>query len=103
MTRTIRTAAAVSALALAFPAAAQPAAKNTSATKATHTVDDGNAREGANSFTEKQAQDHIAKSGFSNVSPLKKDGNGVWRGTAVKDGHTVPVGLDFKGNVSTAR
>ncbi|WP_419826680.1 hypothetical protein [Sphingomonas sp.] len=102
MTMTIRIAAAVTLLALALPVAAQPVAKNNSATRTVHTVDDGGARTGANSFTEKQAQDHIARSGFTKVSPLRKDSNGVWRGTAVKDGRTTPVGLDFKGNVSTA-
>ena len=81
MTRTIRAGVALSALALAVLAAAQPAAKNNSVTKPTHTVDDGSARKGANSFTEKQARAHIAKSGFSGISALKKDGNGVWRGS----------------------
>lgn len=74
-------------------------AKDNSVAKTAHTVNDGGAREGANSFTESQARDHIAKSGYNQVSPLKKDAKGVWRGTAMKDGHTVKVGLDFKGNV----
>jgi len=33
------------------------------------------------------------------VSALKKDGNGVWQGTAAKDGATKNVMLDFQGNV----
>jgi hypothetical protein len=87
---------------LAAPALAQTApAKNNAAIKTAHTVDDGQARRGANSFTQTQAREHIAKSGFTNVSGLTKDKQGVWRGTAQKDGHTVHVGLDFKGNVST--
>jgi putative membrane protein len=102
MTKTIRIAAALSTLALAFPAVAQPAAKNNSAVKTAHTVDDGGARKGANSFTEAQARAHIAKSGFTGVSPLKKDAAGVWRGIAMKDGRTISIGLDFKGNISTA-
>jgi putative membrane protein len=102
MMKTMSIAAALSTLALAVPAIAQPAAKNNSAVKTAHTVDEGGARKGANSFTEAQARAHIAKSGFTGVSPLKKDAAGVWRGTAVKDGRTMPVGLDFKGNVSTA-
>jgi hypothetical protein len=85
---------------LATPALAQTA-KNNAAIKTAHTVDDGSARHGANSFTQAQAREHIAKSGFSNVSALIKDKQGVWRGTAKKDGKTIPVGLDFKGNVST--
>ena len=70
--------------------------------KDTHTVNDGSAEAGHNSFTEKQAREHIAKSGYAAVSPLKKGDDGVWRGTAKKDGRTVKVALDFKGNVSTS-
>ena len=89
---------------LAAPVLAQNApAKNNAAIKTAHTVDDGGARRGANSFTERQAREHIAKSGFTNVSTLTKDKDGVWRGTAKKGGRTVHVGLDFKGNVSTGK
>ena len=90
-------------LASAAPALAQDTAKDNSAIKETHTVDDGKARTGANSFTEAQAREHIAKSGFTDVSALTKDKKGVWRGTAKKDGRQVHVGLDFKGNVSTGK
>jgi hypothetical protein len=54
---------------------------------------------GANSFTEGQAKSKIEGQGFSNVSDLKKDDSGVWRGKAMKDGKSVNVGLDFQGNV----
>ena len=94
-----------SILTLAFTTAAvaqdRAPAKSTSAVKSTHTVNDGKAEAGRNSFTEKQASEHIAKSGYSVVSPLTKGEDGVWRGTATKDGQTVKVALDFKGNVST--
>ncbi len=87
---------------LASPALAQTGtAKDNQAVKSAHTVNDGAARRGANSFTQNQARAHIAKSGFTKISALSKDANGVWRGTAHKGGHTVHVGLDFKGNVST--
>jgi uncharacterized heparinase superfamily protein len=79
-----------------IPAVAQPGAKSNAAIKTVHTVDDGSASRGANSFTERQAREHIAKSGYTDVSPLKKDKAGVWRGTARKDGVAVKVGLDFK-------
>ena len=102
MNRAIQFATTLSAIVCAMPALAQPAAKDNAALKSRHTVDDGKAREGANSFTHAQAKAHIANSGFTRVSPLKKDAQGVWRGTAVKDGRTVQVGLDFKGNVTTA-
>ena len=41
---------------------------------------------GRNSFTEGQAKSKIEGAGFSNVSELKKDDNGVWRGKASKGG-----------------
>lgn len=88
--------------ALATPVVAQTgAAKDNQAVKSAHTVNDGGARRGANSFTQNQARGHIAKSGFTKVSGLSRDAHGVWRGTANKGGRTVHVGLDFKGNVTT--
>jgi len=54
---------------------------------------------GANSFTEGQAKSRIESKGFSNVSGLKKDDKGVWRGSAMRDGKSVDVSLDFEGNV----
>jgi hypothetical protein len=55
--------------------------------------------QGRNSFTEGEAKSRIEKSGFTNVSQLAKDDNGVWRGQAMKDGKQVDVSLDFEGNV----
>ena len=54
---------------------------------------------GANSFSQGEAQGRIANHGFQNVSSLRKDADGVWRGTATKDGQQVQVWLDYKGNV----
>lgn len=54
---------------------------------------------GANSFTEGQARGRIEERGYSSVSELKKDDNGVWRGKAMKDGKSFDVSLDFQGNV----
>lgn len=57
--------------------------------------------EGANSFTERQAQRRIAKAGYSQVSALTKDDSGVWQGTAKRNGKSVQVALDYKGNVTS--
>ncbi|MGB8608229.1 hypothetical protein [Bradyrhizobium sp.] len=54
---------------------------------------------GRNSFTEGQAQSAIEKAGFTNISGLKKDDNGVWRGKASKGGASTGVSVDFQGNV----
>jgi hypothetical protein len=100
----MKTLICATALALTFATGASAqsdAAKSTSAVKTAHTVNDGAAEPGRNSFTEKQAREHIANSGYASVSALKKDKDGIWRGTATKDGQKVHVALDFKGNVST--
>lgn len=54
---------------------------------------------GANSFTESQAKARIAERGYSEVSGLTKDAEGIWRGKAMKDGRSVDVALDYQGNV----
>ena len=58
------------------------------------------AAKGRNSFTEGQARDRIGKAGYGDVSKLAKNQNGVWQGTATKDGAKVNVALDYKGNVT---
>jgi hypothetical protein len=58
---------------------------------------------GRNSFTEGQAKSKIEGAGFANVSELKKDDNGVWRGKADKGGSSTPVSVDFQGKVNTAK
>jgi hypothetical protein len=58
---------------------------------------------GRNSFTEGQAQSAIEKAGYTNVSDLKKDDNGVWRGKASKGGSSTSVSVDFQGNVIAAK
>ena len=54
---------------------------------------------GRNRFTRGEAAKRIATAGYTNVSGLKKDNRGVWRGTAQKDGSQVGVALDYQGNV----
>ncbi|WP_267397729.1 MULTISPECIES: hypothetical protein [unclassified Sphingomonas] len=58
------------------------------------------AAKGRNSFTESQAQGRIAKAGYTNVSKLAKNRNGVWQGSAMQHGKKVNVALDYKGNVT---
>ena len=62
-------------------------------------VDAGAPLKGANSFTEGQAKDRAMAHGLTAVTGLKKDNDGVWRGTAQENGKTVNVGIDYKGNV----
>jgi hypothetical protein len=62
-------------------------------------ADAGAPLKGANSFTEGQAKDRVLSHGMTGVSALKKDDDGIWRGTAQQDGKPVQVSVDFKGNV----
>jgi hypothetical protein len=62
-------------------------------------ADAGAPLKGANSFTEGQAKDRALSHGMTGVSALKKDDDGIWRGTAQQDGKPVQVAIDFKGNV----
>ena len=55
---------------------------------------------GANSFTEGQAKSRIEAAGYSDVSGLTKDANGVWTGSAKKGGQSTTVKVDFQGNVT---
>jgi putative membrane protein len=85
-------------------AVAQPAnSDNNSAVKKSHSVSADSPSRGANSFTEGEARGHIEHAGFTQVSSLSKDKDGIWRGTAMKDGHRVSVAVDFKGDVTTGR
>jgi hypothetical protein len=54
---------------------------------------------GANSFTKAEAKSRIEKAGYTSVAGLTKDKDGIWRGEANKGSATVPVALDFQGNV----
>jgi hypothetical protein len=54
---------------------------------------------GKNSFTMAQAKSRIEKAGYTGVSDLPKDKDGVWRGTASKGGTSMNVSLDYQGNV----
>ena len=61
--------------------------------------DDGAPLKGANSFTEGQAKDRALSYGLTSVADLKKDDDGIWRGSAMQDGKTVQIAVDYKGNV----
>jgi putative membrane protein len=55
---------------------------------------------GANSFTEGQAKSRLEANGYSNVTGLKKDDNGVWKGSATHSGAKVNVSVDYRGNIT---
>jgi hypothetical protein len=58
---------------------------------------------GRNSFTQGQAKSRIEAAGYSNVSNLQKDNDGIWRGKAQLGGNQTEVSLDFQGNVNASK
>lgn len=98
----IFTIAAAAAALMAGPVLAQtsanPNAGENAAIKSPHSG--GLASKGANSFTQGQAIQHMEHAGYSDVSGLSQDKDGLWHGTGVKDGKTYGLSLDFKGNVN---
>jgi protein-disulfide isomerase len=96
---------AAALVALAVPAGAQqkPATKDADTPAVTTPDTPRNPAApvaGANSFTEGQAKSRLEDNGFTNVSDLRKDNNGVWRGKASKGGKAMDVSVDFQGNVT---
>ncbi|MGO4843252.1 hypothetical protein AB4144_64355, partial [Rhizobiaceae sp. 2RAB30] len=81
----------------AFADSTQPNAANSKSPTTTST--ESAPVPGANSFTEAQAKSQIEDAGYSNVSGLAKDDNGIWRGQAQKDGKSLSVALDYQGNI----
>jgi hypothetical protein len=96
------------ALMLAAPLAfAQNAATDTSrngpqnpAVKGMHENNSMSPVKGANSFTRLEAQKQIEAKGYTHVAGLTKDKDGIWRGTADKNGASGPVSVDYQGNVN---
>lgn len=80
------------------PGATSPSVTTTAPTKPPSTT--MGLAPGANSFTEAQARTRLIERGYTAVSELKKDKDGVWRGMATKDAKSVAVGVDYKGDIS---
>ena len=97
--------AAAAAMISSF-AAAQPANRDAN-TPAVNTPNSppnpGAPAAGANSFTEGQAKSRIESNGYANVSDLRKDDQGVWRGKAMKDGKSVNVASTSKATSPPSR
>lgn len=99
MKKTLLAAALLSAFSTYAFAQATTTGGNTPAVVTSDTPKSGVLVEGQNSFTEAQAKERIAEAGYADVGALKLDDQGIWRGTATKDGKSMSVGLDYQGNV----
>lgn len=80
---------------------ADPGASQNPAVKAQGEIVSGPLAKGHNSYTKAQARGRIEKAGFTQVTGLMKDADGLWQAQAMQNGQSVNVALDFKGNVST--
>jgi hypothetical protein len=65
-------------------------------------VEPGAPRAGVSGFTEGQAKDYAMAAGYSSVSSLVRDGDGVWHGSAMKGGKMQKIAIDEKGNVAVS-
>jgi hypothetical protein len=95
-------AAAILVFAVGSAAAQTPPANKDAKTPAvatSSTANPGAPVAGANSFTEGQAKSRIEGAGYTDISGLVKDKDGVWRGKASKAGKPYTVSLDYQGNV----
>jgi hypothetical protein len=98
--------ASCAVVALSCSVAQSQPAQSEPGNKAVNSSDTKNSNQpvaGRNSFTEGQAKSRIEDAGYANVTDLKKDDNGVWRGKASKGGATSNVSIDFQGNVNAAK
>ena len=100
MLRKIGLAAAL-ATGLGGGAFAQVAPEAPSVSSPPQIVAPGALQSGANSFTENQARRRLEQAGFTNVTNLRKDEAGIWRGRASRGTAQVGVGVDFRGNVAS--
>ncbi len=81
-------------------AAPEPAAPAVAPAERAHGAVGARLQPGANSFTEAQVRARLAAMGFSEIADLHLDGQGIWRGRAGHAGHTLAVGMDFRGEVA---
>jgi hypothetical protein len=66
-----------------------------------NTIDKSASVSSVDPSTETEVRGRLERSGYTEVSALRKGGDGVWRGSAMKDGASVHVSVDRRGKVST--
>lgn len=89
----------ISALALALGAASAQTSTTSPMPAPRSPVDTTAPLPGANSFTEAQVRERLTSNGFTDISTLAKDDQGIWRGRATRNGTQTPVAVDYRGNV----
>ena len=82
-------------------AVSPPPANGNEAINSDGNTSDASQSAGSNSFTEGQARGHIENAGYTDVTGLTKTPEGMWTGSAKKDGKATSVSVDFKGAVTS--
>jgi hypothetical protein len=90
----------IAATILVFAAGGSFAQTNTPAVATSTTQSPAAPVAGANSFTEGQAKSRIEAAGYTDVSGLMKDKDGIWHGKGSKAGKMATVSLDYQGNIT---
>lgn len=84
----------------AGPVVSTSEAPRNEAVDTTPTTGESGPTPGASSYTEAQAKGAIESAGYTGVGALTQNTNGLWQGTATKDGKSVTVSVDYKGAVT---
>jgi hypothetical protein len=66
-----------------------------------NTIDRSDSASNVEPFTETQVRFRLERSGYTQLSALTRGNDGVWRGSAMKEGEPVHVSVDRLGKVST--
>jgi predicted small secreted protein len=82
------------------PVVSAPEAPRNEAVDTTPTNAGGEQTPGANSFTEAQARGAVESAGYTEVGALTQNQEGLWQGSAMKDGAEVNVSVDYRGEVT---
>jgi hypothetical protein len=104
--RLLVAAATAVGLSIALPAHAQdhPMASDQAApnpaTKSPNAMTQAPLARGKTSFTMGQARARLAKAGYTHITNLTKDRDGLWQARAMHHGQWVNAAVDYKGNVA---
>ncbi|WP_425995848.1 hypothetical protein [Caulobacter sp. DWR1-3-2b1] len=82
------------------PVVSTSEAPRNEAVDTTPTTGESGPTPGASSYTEAQAKSAIESAGYAEIGSLTQNANGIWQGSAMKDGKAVTVSVDYKGAVT---
>jgi protein CpxP len=54
----------------------------------------------SNSYTQAQVEERLRAAGFTAIRDVRKDDDGIWRGSAELNGQAVEFGVDYRGSIA---